>query len=463
MRKRINNRLLIFLSLQIPLAIVQPGPTPKLKTKRLSEWTSGDIQFFEESDGELDFEEIPIVIAYNGIHHFTPTAITSSSYIESRRLKSANKLLVTMSDIFCSLEYLDSNAVFREQYQKLKNDIETTVQMVNLASAGGDLSTIITTTENTTEKLTQGTQWYATDAIPDTSSSTEVFNNPQSSPAHQASSPPVAPSGSVKGIQVSSPALPSTTPPDSPTPPGINPASSVTPGPHSSGSTGPPTKKQKISDKLICHICQQKVARSNEMGNHLRKCHNYDKLKCNMCNSEFISTAGLKVHLTNMHDLGTSKLHRCDFEDCSYRTNKESSLLVHKVKHGQELIKPQCTGCNKYFMTEDNIKKHHRDGRCQQNTTSPKKRKTKTIQCINKECRKKFTTKLGMQNHNNTYHTLEGARWVCLHCDNKTFASKQTFDAHLKNIDHPVEGEASDTTAASGSSSSSSDEEDAGQ
>ena len=184
----------------------------------------------------------------------------------------------------------------------------------------------------------------------------------------------------------------------------------------SPATTAPARKKRKVDvDKLQCKHCDHKCARSNEMGNHLRKDHEdlgYKKLKCEICSSEFTSSQGLRVHMTSKHSVGNAKIYHCD--KCDYNNNKEESVLVHKANHhGDAINKPQCEVCKKYFMHTDHLKKHHKDDRCMgamdtveeegATSTSTRKIKKKTVPCP--DCRKKFTTKVGMEGHHQRMHT----------------------------------------------------------
>ena len=211
--------------------------------------------------------------------------------------------------------------------------------------------------------------------------------------------------------------------------------------------SAPPAKKKKL-DSLKCQYCETIVQRTNEMQNHLRKDHGLAKLKCSHCTKEFISSAGLKVHLKGTHGIGTSKFYYCDYEGCDYKSNKRDAVPAHKMtEHGIECDKFECEDCLKKFSTRDNLKKHNRDGRCP-GAPVKKKQLHKTIPCLEESCKKKFTTKVGAQGHYNTYHTAEGAAFICMLCNNKKFSNKQAYNYHEQHFDHsqnPGEISSSDT------------------
>ena len=71
-----------FISFQIPFCCVTPGPVYLAKKKMLVQWKSGEVHRFSRKDEQLLPEEFPIVIAFNGIHHFTSTKLVSPEGVQ---------------------------------------------------------------------------------------------------------------------------------------------------------------------------------------------------------------------------------------------------------------------------------------------------------------------------------------------------------------------------------------------
>ena len=326
-------------------------------------WQNGYTRYFDEADEQLELAEVPIVICWNGLHHYTPTAITSQTFIDTKRIQSGLKLLGNLAEIFDTFEFYHTDDIMKKQYKVLQDNVEDTTFLFKVCTENPnvDLSQLVMPSgKSVTTTISQTSQWSPQRIL------SEVIDDPNRGKQGPSSSAAVAssgPGGGSPSLSFSS-AGPSSTPSADKRGNPSRPPPSATSGP---ASTAPPKKKRKVDlSKLQCKHCNHVCARSNEMGNHLRKDHGdlgYEKLKCQQCTSDFTSSQGLKVHMTSKHNVGNAKVYNCD--KCDYVNNKEESLLVHKAnKHGAAINKPQCEVCQKFFMHSDHLKKHIKDDRC---------------------------------------------------------------------------------------------------
>ena len=71
--------------------MVRPGPEPVTQQQIRMTTASGSVWQLMGSDNSISLAEFPVVIAYNGIHHFCPTAYLSDSSLTDWRMACFTK------------------------------------------------------------------------------------------------------------------------------------------------------------------------------------------------------------------------------------------------------------------------------------------------------------------------------------------------------------------------------------
>ena len=71
---------------QIPMIAVTPGSQPRTQTQAKRKRAHGYNQYLSCNDQMMDFEDFPIVLAYNGFHHICPTALQSKDKLQERNV-----------------------------------------------------------------------------------------------------------------------------------------------------------------------------------------------------------------------------------------------------------------------------------------------------------------------------------------------------------------------------------------
>ena len=202
--------------------------------------------------------------------------------------------------------------------------------------------------------------------------------------------------------------------------------SSVPPASSSLAAPAPAETEMVEKYKYHCDICDKKFQRSNELQNHKTSAHG-EGFKCSSCDIKpFASKAALKLHETKEHGKGSAKIYTCPEAGCSYSSNRQDAVTSHRIRqHGFILPdeeKVQCTnkGCTQKFSTKEQMTRH-RNLTCQQ---------TKDVSCLDETCDKKFKNINQMKAHYKS-HTEEYSEWKCTLCD-KQLSSKQAYERHMK-------------------------------
>ena len=138
------------------------------------------------------------------------------------------------------------------------------------------------------------------------------------------------------------------------------------------------------TDKFKCHTCQQRFQRNNDLKNH--SCEKTVKrrkvtelpFECNRCPKKYSNSSALINHRNEHTD-------RFKCEDCnkrfqsSYQLKRHAKALQHyssgsnvrrddvevKYEELEDYVLISCGICEKFFATEESLKKHIKDTLCQ--------------------------------------------------------------------------------------------------
>ena len=126
----------------------------------------------------------------------------------------------------------------------------------------------------------------------------------------------------------------------------------------------------------------------------------------------------------------------CSFMDnegpCDYKSKHRTSVRSHVVKHVENIF--YCTPCGMYAKSfYGHGKTHHQEG---PKLTTEQKLLASDFYCV--QCDKKFTTKQGLQYHNQTVHAEDGGKkYLCDMCDFKA-VRKALLREHIQ-VKHTIQ------------------------
>uniref|UniRef100_A0A3P8YBR3 Transcription factor IIIA n=1 Tax=Esox lucius TaxID=8010 RepID=A0A3P8YBR3_ESOLU len=227
-----------------------------------------------------------------------------------------------------------------------------------------------------------------------------------------------------------------------------------------------------------CKNCDKRFCTRYELTRHELSHSGERPYKCQAegCAADFVTHASMKNHMIQVHQL-QEKHYKCDHEVCGKEFRKKSKLKTHKMEHKQ-LLPFQCDieDCKKQFAAPGQLKRHgkvHQGYPCavedcpfQGKTWSEyqKHRKAvhrvklqcdscsrvfleawflkqhqlrihsdvpkKVFQCSDAECRKTFTKRFNLENHQLSEHEGKKA-FCCAHegCG-KSFAMQESLRRH---------------------------------
>ena len=89
---------------QVPMCVVAPGKQPVTETERALSISSGHIIHLMPGDNHYDPSSFCVVLAWNGLNHYTPTYLMKHSSILQHRCSVINRLLSTATELFSDIE-----------------------------------------------------------------------------------------------------------------------------------------------------------------------------------------------------------------------------------------------------------------------------------------------------------------------------------------------------------------------
>jgi len=105
--------------------------------------------------------------------------------------------------------------------------------------------------------------------------------------------------------------------------------------------------------RYSCNVCSYRTGRQSELIIHQRRHTREKPYQCKSCNKAFIRISNLRRH-TIIHT--GSKIYSCKL--CSYHTGRKDELVVHERRHtGQKPY--QCDSCDKAFADRRNLQRHY--------------------------------------------------------------------------------------------------------
>ena len=359
-----------------------PGPVYLAKKKMLVQWKSGEVHRFSRKDEQLLPEEFPIVIAFNGIHHFTSTKLVSPEGVQYKRHEILQELLENITELFESFEV--SNCPTIAQNLKYIND---------LGKETGEMFV----------------KWVDGEPIPDSkvlsTLSAGAVPAPSSSEATQTSTQATGLSSATKYLCRDC------------------------------------FKSFSRSDHLQwhsrvvhgeglykCGFCDIGFKSTAALKIHITRFHTPKE-------SEYLSqpqgaegveptpgTSGLKA-----------TIYWCPYCPPTDPRNYPSKdrLAAHIKKDHKDQATPEelettpCPRCNKPQRSKELLQKHLKI------CVGPEQTKTKDVKCALDSCPKKFFDTKGMEKHYKIFHTEFGKKWKCATCG-KQLSSQAAINNHVE-------------------------------
>ena len=111
--------------------------------------------------------------------------------------------------------------------------------------------------------------------------------------------------------------------------------------------TGFDSKYSKNTSKLLCQLCELKLANKTELNNHYLEDHLKVKFECNRCERSYERFTELREHLKDQHSLCGEEPISCNFCDRAFAHSKY--LQAHYINTHLK-IKEHCEICGKAFV-----------------------------------------------------------------------------------------------------------------
>ena len=350
----------------MPLSLVSPGPAPKTALQKVTMIESGHEVRFNTTDRK---DVVMLVLAYNGVHHFTPTRV-------------------------CTLQEL--------------NDFKVK-ELIAICHAGIDVIGSINV-----EGMSDNQQEFLATLGEGMGAATTAFPTVAAKPGK---------SGAGKGGKVSpfltpprvtrsnTPLLPHESPEEVP---------SDADGSHislseSESAPGPSHQHMQsstVSDTPVSATDEEPTLDSSKFYCNIGKCSN----------RAFSTKKGLNQHNKNIH-LGIYRFNcpQCQFHHDSKSIYHQHMRTSHKVNldQGKEF---KCEKCGKVFQGQNLLSKHLKLDSCD------KKGKKKNFQC--EHCKKWYIAKPALLAHIEKIHTGKDLKYSCNLCDNK-YSNSASLSAHM--------------------------------
>ena len=92
----------------MPLVLVAPGGSPKSKAQQGIPTTSGRIIYLMPGDECYDCQEIPVVVVWNGLNHYSPTYPSHGNSILKWKCSLINRHMTHALNLFGEIEQDDN-------------------------------------------------------------------------------------------------------------------------------------------------------------------------------------------------------------------------------------------------------------------------------------------------------------------------------------------------------------------
>ena len=92
----------------MPLVLVAPGGCPKSKAQQGIATTSGHIIYLMPGDECYDCQELPVVVVWNGLNHYSPTYPTHGNSILKWKCSLINRHITHALNLFGEIEQDDN-------------------------------------------------------------------------------------------------------------------------------------------------------------------------------------------------------------------------------------------------------------------------------------------------------------------------------------------------------------------
>ena len=354
----------------MPLAFISMGRHPNTKVECITMVESHNATLLDPAEFKhINSNAYPVVFAYNGRDHFSPTKFcTSAQYNHWKTDKELGSLLSATMHVCAEIDVA-----------QLPPDVYQAITEVRACIA-----------RNLPVLSKHGVGYY------------QQRRKKNISTHH---GPAVDPTG----VEVPLPPGPEDPPP----------SSSFTPAaPAGKG-------KKKGRQGFTCAECGITKYRKPDFEGHLWSKHGLGKpIVCNLSecdNASYSSQSSLKQHIRTMHE----KKFKFNCKKCSYGTHNQDCLTSHRInKHKEKFVtqsgkkvKFKCKLCYKVFGAPHLLRKHKRTVECTAE---------KTLPCP--DCGKMFKTQEGLQYHRQQQH--QGQKSPCPTCGK--MVAERSMPNHMK-------------------------------
>lgn len=129
----------------------------------------------------------------------------------------------------------------------------------------------------------------------------------------------------------------------------------------STQSQGTTTRQKKPPKIHPCTQCSMTFLRTDHLRQHVATLHSGQKFKCMHCDKEFAYKRGMKAHIALQHT-PTSGTHTCTESGCGYVTNTRGLFDHHMETKHQNLHIP-CDICGKICTSHYAVREHQKRGK----------------------------------------------------------------------------------------------------
>ena len=324
----------------------------------------------------MDKNSYPLVVAYNGRDHYSPTKLTT--YVQYYKWKLEKELAPILSAGLLVCEEMDRKFLTDAQANAVSE-----IEAKNLEH----LPTLSTAVNAAHHAMVA--------RVPGRGSRGPVFHDPGALKVPEPPAPPY-------------------------NPPGGHPSTSTTGGPSSADQQPPPTQKK---GKYVCDVCSVSKTRKPALEGHLWIAHGLGKpIRCEPCNKDFSQKSALTKHIKTIHQ----KIYKHKCPDCWWGSDDCHEYVTHRKRAHKKVLRKktgerrewECGQCKKQFDGPNLLRKHKARGTCMAH---------KQHQCPT--CLKMYITLENRDKHVQAFHTPGARTWVCSICSKVT----HSLGAHLNH------------------------------
>ena len=122
---------------EVPMCVVVPGKQWVTESERALSTSSGHIIHLMPGDNHYDPSSFCVVLAWNGLNHYTPTYLMKHSSILQHRCSVINRLLSTPTDLFSDIESDLDESKDEDLIEQFHNLRDQTIQASHLLTLKG--------------------------------------------------------------------------------------------------------------------------------------------------------------------------------------------------------------------------------------------------------------------------------------------------------------------------------------